>query len=1069
MQFMLKLLKGRAAILGAVVLLMIAGIADLRTLSVEPVPDISPRQVLVSVQAPGLPTEEVERLVTFPIETVMSGLVGVTSMRSVSRTGVAVLYLQFDDGTDIYRARELVAQRLDTARAAVTVRGLSISMGPMATGMGEIMQIQIHGKGRSLAALNRIMTWNVVPRLRLIPGVIDVNINGGASQTFEVALNPMALRQYRVSVSDVFRAVDQDNEAAGGAWIEHNDEQHVIVGRSLIDSLAELGDVQVRSMPNGGVVHVRDVGSVHEGRLPRLGGVTRDGQGEIVNAVILLRQGANAEATLDRIRKALPQIVHSLPEGVTIEPYYSRATLTDVTIHTVKENLLLGALLVLVVLLVVIGDWRASLVIISVIPFSLVAAMVGMNHLGISANLLSLGAIDFGMVVDSALVIVESVLASQAAASVPLTHRIAATVASVARPVIFAILIIIMVYLPVLTLEGIEGRMFRPMAQTVILALIASLVYALVCVPAFAALIMRIKPHTHAQDGAHDGAHEEAHEASGGETAAENKAAPGKGPEGSGAAHPLTGTEHDTAFIRFLRRGFEPASRWCMARGRLVVGIALAVLVVSVGLTTRLGGEFIPQLQEGDLIVTSTRLPGISLDASLRAVQRIERTLRAFPDVRLVVSNTGTSAIPTDPQGGEQSDTYVLLKPRSEWKTASTQEGLVTAFNKALLRDNPGSLYNWSQPIQMRMDDLQSGVRSQIAIGIYGPKIDTLMKLAAETAEVVAAVPGAADVAPQDVGTIPYLHIDVDRTAAARLDVDTAEVLDVVESVGGHVGPPVSLQDALIPTEVRIAPGGREDMDDIRMLPVVTRGDHVVRLEQVADITTRDGPAAIRRNQGERRMMVQANVRGRDLSSFVQAAQSAVQKKIALPPGYRIEWSGQFKNLQTAVARLEIVVPITLVLIFCLLVLALGDVWLAGLVFVNLPFAATGGIMALWIRGMPFSISAGIGFIALFGVATLNGVVLISYIRDKRLAGLDAVSAAVTSARERFRPVMATATVACLGFFPMAFSMSEGAEVEKPLATVVIGGLISCTALTLLVLPTLYIKLSQWRERTASL
>lgn len=1047
MRFMLALLKGRAAILGAVVLLMIAGIADLRSLSVEPVPDISPRQVLISVRAPGLPTEEVERLVTFPIETVMSGIVGVDSMRSVSRTGVSVLYLQFDDGTDIYRARELVAQRLDQARAAVSVRNLAISMGPMATGMGEIMQIQIHGKGQSLASLNRIMTWNVVPKLRLIPGVIDVNINGGASQTYQVALNPMALRQFQVSVSDVFNAMDRDNEAAGGAWIEHNDEQQIIVGRSLIDSLHELGEVQVRSMPNGGVVHVRDVGSVREGRLPRLGGVTRDGEGEIVNAVILLQQGANAKATLARIEKALPQIVSTLPAGVTLEPYYSRATLTDVTIHTVKENLLLGALLVLIVLLVVIGDWRASLVIISVIPFSLVAAMVGMRHLGISANLLSLGAIDFGMVVDSALVIVESVLSSQAAASVPLTRRIADTVASVARPVIFAILIIIMVYLPVLTLEGVEGRMFRPMAQTVILALVASLIYALVAVPAFSALIMRVKPHaTHAmKDGQADGQGADEHDQD----------------------NALSGTEHDTFFIRFLRRGFTPASRWCMDNTRKVIAIALVVLVVSLGLTTRLGGEFIPQLQEGDLIVTSTRLPSISLDASLRSIQQIEKTLRQFPDIRMLVSNSGTSAIPTDPQGGEQSDTYVLLKPRSEWKTATSQEGLIRAFDAALRKDNPGSLYSWSQPIQMRMDDLQSGVRSQIAIGIYGPNIDTLMRLAAEAARVVDSVPGAADVAPQDVGTIPYLHIDVDRTAAARLNVDTSEVLDVVESIGGHVGPPVSLQDALIPTEVRIMPEARDDLDDIKLLPVLTRDDHTVRLDQVADITLRDGPAAIRRNQGERRMMVQANVRGRDLSSFVQEAQRAVKTQIKLPPGYRIEWSGQFRNLQTAVARLEIVVPITLVLIFCLLILALGDVWLAALVFVNLPFAATGGIIALWMRDMPFSISAGIGFIALFGVATLNGVVLISYIRDKRLAGLDAVKAAVTSARERFRPVMATATVACLGFFPMAFSMSEGAEVEKPLATVVIGGLISCTALTLLVLPTLYISLSAWREKKA--
>ncbi|GBQ70776.1 cobalt/zinc/cadmium resistance heavy metal efflux pump protein CzcA [Ameyamaea chiangmaiensis NBRC 103196] len=1026
MTLVLKLLQARGALLGAAVLMMIAGIVDLRSLPVEPVPDISPRQVLVSVQAPGLPAQEVERLVTFPIESVMSGVIGLTTMRSVSRTGVAVLYLQFNDGTDIYRDRELVAQRMDQARMAVPVHGLSVSMGPLATGMGEILQLQITGPGQSLATLNRIMTWNVAPKLRLIPGVVDINVNGGASQTFEVELDPQALRRFGVSVSDVFHAVDQDNEAAGGAWIEHNDEQHVIVGRSLIDNLAELGDIQLRSGPDGGVVHVRDVGRVHEGRLPRLGAVTRDGSGEAVVAVVLLQQGANARETLARIKKALPDIRGTLPSGIRLDPYFSRASLTNKTIMTVRDNLLMGAALVFAVLMVVIGDWRAAVVIIAVIPFSLVCAMVGMNHLGISANLLSLGAIDFGMIVDSALVIVESVLSSRGRPGETLEQRISETVALVARPVTFAILIIILVYLPILTLEGVEGRMFRPMAETVILALVSSLLFALVCVPALAAMLLRRDAPSH---------------------------------------HDSDGTEHDTRLIAFLRRGFAPASTLCVARPGRISAIAVLIFLLSLVMATRLGGEFIPQLQEGDLIVTSTRLPGISLDASLRASTAIERTLRAFPDVRALVSNTGTSAIPTDPQGGEQTDTYVLLKPRSEWKTATTQLGLVRAFDAALRKNNPGSLYSWSQPIQMRMDDLLSGVRSQVAIGIYGPDIDVLTRLAARTAAVVGRIDGAADVAPQDVGTIPYLHIDADRTAAARLNVDTTAVLDVVEAVGGHVGPPVSIDSALIPTEVRIAPLSRDTVDKIRRLPVVTRDDHVVELAQVARITLDSGPAAIRRNQGERRTMVQANVRGRDLSSFVQAAQTAVRDQVPLPPGYRFEWSGQFRNLQTALARLEIVVPITLVLIFCLLILALGDAWLAGLVFVNLPFAATGGIIALYLRGMPFSISAGIGFIALFGVATLNGVVLISYVREKRRAGLDAWAAATTAARDRFRPVMATATVACLGFFPMAFSASEGAEVEKPLATVVIGGLVSCTMLTLLVLPSLYIRLANWRER----
>ena len=1004
-------IEKRFFLFGLVCLLMLAGIVDIRSLPVEPVPDISPRQVLVTVQAPGLPAEEVEKLVTSPIEKVMSGVIGLSGLRSVSRTGVAVLYLQFEDSTDIYRARDLVVQRLPQARDSVAIAGTSIDIGPMATGMGEILQFQIKGRDQSLEDLNRLMSWNVVPSLRLVPGVVDVNVNGGGSETYEVVLNPMALRQYGVSVSDVFHAVDTDNEAAGGAWIEHNDEQHVIVGRSLIDDLHELGEVQLRSGPHGEIVRVRDVGTLRKGHRPRLGGVTRDGQGEIVSGVVLLQQGANALATLEAVQAVLPQIQAGLPTGVTLESFYTRASLTDKTIDTVRENLVLGAFLVLAALLVVIGNWRASLVIISVIPFSLVAAMVGMRHLGISANLLSLGAIDFGMVVDSSLVIVENVL-HRRRPDEALPDTIRQTVASVARPVTFAVLIIAMVYLPVLTLQGVEGRMFRPMGQTVILALVASLIYSLICIPALCMLLGRPKTHD--------------------------------------------AGNHQTWFITAMWRGFQPVSAWCMGNTRKVVCVAVVFLCASMALATRLGGEFIPQLQEGDLIVTSTRLPGIALDASLKAAQEIEQTLMTFPDIRSVVSNTGTAAIPTDPQGGEQSDTYILLKPRSEWKTATTQEGLVKAFNAALIKNNPGSLLNWSQPIQMRMDDLLSGVRSQVAIGIYGPDVNTLARLAAQIADVVSKVPGAADVAPQDVGTIPYLHIDADRGAAARLNVDTSAVLDVVEALGGHYGPPVSVDDALVPTQVRFADTARDTLNDILFLPVVTRDDKIVNLSQVARIALSDGPPAIRREHGMRRSMVQANVRGRDLSSFVQAAQTAVQQQVKLPPGYSIEWSGQFRNLQTAMARLEIVVPIMLGLIFLLLLMALGEVGLAALVFVNLPFAATGGIIALYVRGMPFSISAGIGFIALFGVATMNGLVLVSCMQELRKAGAGPLAAAVNAVKERFRPVMATATVACLGFFPMAFSMSEGAEVEKPLATVVIGGLVSCTVLTLLVLPSLY-------------
>ena len=1001
-----------------VVLLMLAGIADLRKLPVSPVPDISPRQVLVTIQAPGLPTEDVEKFVTSPIEKVMSGVIGLRKLRSISRTGIAVLYLQFDDSTDIYHDRELVSERLPEARESVAVKGISVTMGPMTTGMGEILMFQIKGRGISLEKLNRIMVWNVVPALRLVPGVVDVNVNGGGTETDEIALNPMALRQYGVSVADVLHAVDEDNKVVGGAWIEHNDEQHIIVGRSLVDHLNELGEIQLRSGSRGEAVLVKNVAILRKSHRPRLGGVTRDGKGEIVIGTVLLQQGANALVTLKAVQTAFKQIEKNLPAGVTLEPFYSRATLTEHVITTVRDNLILGAFLVLAVLLVVIGHWRASLVIISVIPFSLIMAMVGMRHLGISANLLSLGAIDFGMVVDSSLVIVENVLHRRTYEE-PLFTTIKKTVSSVIRPVTFAVLVITLVYLPILTLQDVEGRMFRPMAQTIILALLASLVYSLVCIPALCMFLGPLKA-SHAY-------HQEFHQST-----------------------------HQTWFTAWLWRHFQPLSTWCMHNTRKVVTIAGVFLCLSALLVMRLGGEFIPQLQEGNLIVTSVRLPSIELGASLKAVKEIEQTLMTFPEVKSVISNTGTAAIPTDPMGVGETDSYVFLKPRSEWKTATTQEGLVKAFNAALMKDNPGSLFNWSQPIQMRMDDLLSGMRSQVAIGVYGPDIETLTHLADRISDVISQVPGAADVAPQDVGTVPYLYIDVDRKAAARLNVSTSDVLDVVEALEGYYSSSISVGDALIPIQIRFADNVHDTLEDIQYLPVLSRNKKIVNLSQVTDIVLENGPPAILREHGIRCSMVQANVRGRDLSSFVQAAQEAVRKKVRIPQGYSIEWNGQFKNLQTAVARLEIVVPIMLGLIFLLLVMALGEIGLATLVFVNLPFAATGGIIALYVRGMPFSISASIGFIALFGVATMNGLVLVSCIQELRKKGASAFVAAVDAVRERFCPVVATATVACLGFFPMAFSTGEGAEVEKPLAMVVIGGLVTCTILTLLVLPTLY-------------
>lgn len=1013
---MLALLqKNRFLVLGLILALLTAGGAIVPGLPVEPVPDISPQQVMVSVSAPGLATQEVESLITLPLEAALTGIPGTEDLRSVSRTGVSAVYLQFSDDTDIDVDRTRVSERLPAARASITVPNITVTMGPRATGMGEIMQLQVRGADYSLMDLNRLMTWTVSPMLKLVPGVADVNVNGGAEKTYQVALEPARLRAFDVTVGDVDRAIEDNNAASGGGWIEHQAEQQVVVGRALVGGLSAFGAIPVKLGRNGQVVRVRDLGPVSEAPRTRLGAVTRDGRGEIVNGVVLMQVGASSNATLAAIRRALPGIQQSLPAGVTLDPLYSRATLTGETVGTIKENLGIGAALVLAVLILVLGDWRAALAITTVIPVSLIAAMAGMRLFGVSANLLSLGAIDFGMIVDSSLVIVEHLMTERAQKRDPraLPDLAIETVRLVARPVSFAIVVIIMVYLPILTLQGVEGKMFRPMAQTVIMALVASLVYGFIGVPVLAALLLRRSP-----------------------------------------------VDRETRGIAFLRRHYERVLVWSETRSAILGTIMLVTVALASFLAARLGGEFVPQLDEGSLVVTSVRLPGASLATVLKDVTEEERLLRRFPEVATVVSNTGTAAIPTDPMGTYETDSFIFLKPRSEWRTAKTQAALVEKIDTVFTQQLPDAEYSWSQPIQMRMDDLLSGVRTQLAVSIYGDDLNQLNALAARTATVLGGIRGAADVQVQGDGAIPFLHVDVNRDAAARLDVSVPDILAEVEAIGGHIGKPVTIDNAIIPTQVRLNPADVGSAERIGHLQIRRMdGSGWVLLDEVANLSVVDGPPRIDRDALHRRIIVQANVRGRDVSSFVAAAQRTVVRQVHLPQGYRMVWAGQFRNLQSAMARLTVVVPIALALIFGLLVMALGSPGAAALVFVNLPAAATGGIFMLVVRGLPFSIAAGIGFIALFGVAILNGVVLLSQIRLFRTQGMPPREAAFAAARARFRPVLATASVATLGFFPMAFSASAGAEVERPLASVVIGGLVSSTLLTLLLLPTFYARL----------
>ncbi len=955
----------------------------------------------------------------------MAGAPGLTGIRSTSRYGVSAVYVTFDDALSITEARAQVFQRLPLAKATMPAGVGDPEMGPMATGLGEIYQFEVRGPGYAPMALKRILQWTIAPKLKLTPGITDVNVYGGEMPTYEVRIAAENLHRYGVTMGQVYTALSENNAARGGAYIEHNDQQEVIRGLGLAKGTADLANVVVATAPGGVPVTVATLGEVVEAPKVRLGAVTHDAAGETVVGIAMMQQGENASAVVERVKQTLADLRPQLPPGVEIVPYYDRSTLVARTIRTVEHNLMEGAALVIVVLLLLLGNLRAGLVVAAAIPLSMLMAFAGMRLFGLSGNLMSLGAIDFGLIVDGAVVMIENVLRARGEhPDRPAETVIREATLEVARPILFAVAIIILVYLPVLALEGVAGKMFRPMALTVILALAGSLVLTMTLMPALAAIVL---------------------------------AGPGIG-------------ERETRLVHWVRSAYTPVLRLAERRTGLTVLVTLALFAGSCWLATRLGGEFLPKLSEGSIVITSEKLPGINLDASLNVMYRIEQTLKSFPEVKRVVSLTGSAEIPTDPMGVESTDSFITLTDPSAWTTAETQEGLVAAFDKRLREAVPGVSYAFSQPIQMRMDDLLEGVRGDVAISLYGDDLKVLKDKADAIVRVVSGVSGAADVKAEAQAGMPALSIQVDRAAAARYGVNVSDILDVVESIGGRsTGMIYGDDNSITDIVVRLRAGDRGDIARIRDLPVGRSGKALVPLSLVASVEVATGPAQISRERLQRRISVQANVRGRDVQSFVRDAQAAVKAQVTLPPRYALQWSGQFQNLQEATARLSVVVPAAMAAILVLLVVMFDDVRLAGLIFLNVPVAATGGIVALYLRDLPFSISAAIGFIATFGIAILNGVVLTSYIRDLERLGLDPREAATRAAEMRLRPVLMTALVATLGFLPMALSTSAGAEVQRPLATVVIGGLVTATLLTLVVLPAVYPYLAHirlpWRPR----
>jgi cobalt-zinc-cadmium resistance protein CzcA len=1042
----------RLLVLLMVAILIGAGIYSLVKLPIDAVPDVTNVQVQVLTAAPSLAPLEIERQITFPVEVAMSGLPDIQEIRSVSKFGLSAVTVVFADSVNTYFARQLVLERLSQAREQIPENIGSPEMGPISTGLGEIYQYELRaapgpeGKQYDATALRTIQDWSVRRQLLGVPGVTEVNSFGGLEKQFQARLDPTKLQSYGLTLRDVLEAVTRNNANVGGAYIEHGAEQYLLRGIGLAESSNDIANIIVKAGKEGVPIFVRDLGEVVEGATVRQGAVTADGKGEIVAGIAMMLKGENSRAVVNRVKARIERVKKTLPKGVELVPFYDRTELVDRTIKTVVKNLAEGAALVIIVLILLLGNWRGALLVGSIIPLSMLFAAILMRAFNVSGNLMSLGALDFGLIVDGAVVMVENAVRMRASdcglriadcglkeidqtessvnnpqpaikeSAIPKPQSaIAEACMEVGRPVVFAVAIIMIVYLPILSLTGIEGKMFKPMALTVVFALLGSLLLSLTYIPA--AMTFLLRGHV---------------------------------------------AERESVVIRYAKKWYRPALATMMGNRRPALVAAVALVVVSGAIFPFLGSEFIPRLDEGSLAVQAQQLPSVSLSQSIRTVTEVEKALKAFPEVTKVVSKTGRAEVATDPMSVDFSDLYIELTPTSEWKTARSKTELVEKMSETLEKKVPNAAFSFSQPIELRVSELISGVRSDIAIKLFGDDLDALKKTADRIGAVVSKVPGAEDVKVEATSGLPQLQIKPDRAAIARYGINVEDVNNLVESIiAGKEAGLVYEGEKRFSLVVRLADESSRDVETIKNLLVSAPNGSRIPLAQLADIRLVQGPAQISREDTRRRIGVELNVRARDIGSFVKDAQAAIDEHVKLPPGYYLTWGGTFENLQRASARLLIVVPLALFLIFVLLFTTFGSVRQALLIYTGIPFAVVGGILALALRGMSFSISAGVGFIALFGVAVLNGVVMVSYINHLREEGRSVAEAVREGAEIRLRPVLMTALVASLGFIPMAIATSAGAEVQRPLATVVIGGLVTSTLLTLLILPTLY----GWFER----
>ncbi|QOF76684.1 CusA/CzcA family heavy metal efflux RND transporter [Variovorax sp. 38R] len=1026
----------RWLILLAVLGMAALGVFSYQKLPIDAVPDITNVQVQINTSAPGYSPLEAEQRVTYPIETVMAGLPGLQQTRSLSRYGLSQVTVIFKDGTDIYFARQLVNERIQSARESMPP-GVSPVIGPISTGLGEIYLWTVEteegakkadGKPYTPTDLREIQDWIIKPQLRNVPGVTEINSIGGYAKEFQIAPDPAKLLAHGLTMTDLVTALERNNANVGAGYIEKRGEQYLIRAPGQVKSVEDIGNVILGNA--GGIpLRVSDVAEVGIGQELRTGAATDNGR-EVVLGTVFMLIGENSRTVSQAVDKKMQEINRTLPAGVKAVTVYDRTVLVDKAIATVKKNLFEGAVLVVAILFLFLGNIRAAIITATVIPLSMLFTFTGMVNQKVSANLMSLGALDFGIIIDGAVVIVENCVRRLAHAQEKhgraLTrserfHEVFAASQEARRPLLFGQLIIMIVYLPIFALTGVEGKLFHPMAFTVVIALLGAMILSITFIPAAVALFIGNKV-----------------------------------------------SEKENRLMVWAKRGYAPLLARAMNAKPLVITTAVVAVVLSGLLATRLGTEFVPSLSEGDFAIQALRIPGTSLTQSVEMQKQLERTLKdKFPEIERVFARTGTAEIASDPMPPNISDGYIMLKPESEWpKPKRTRDELLAAVQEEVEK-LPGNNYEFSQPIQLRFNELISGVRSDVAVKIFGDDMDVLNQTAAQVSAALGKVPGAAEVKVEQTTGLPMLTVNIDRQKTARYGLNVGDVQDAISTaVGGREAGTLFDGDRRFDIIVRLPETLRTDLEAIRRLPIALpkgaggAGGEGLRtsfipLGEVATLDLAPGPNQVSREDGKRRIVVSANVRGRDLGSFVAEAEETM-RAVRIPPGYWTVWGGQYENLASATQRLQVVVPVSLLLVFTLLFAMFGNLKDGLLVFTGIPFALTGGIVALWMRGIPLSISAAVGFIALSGVAVLNGLVMISFIRNLREGGLPLDEAIREGALTRLRPVLMTALVASLGFVPMAIATGTGAEVQRPLATVVIGGILSSTALTLLVLPLLY-------------